>query len=197
MNGRKRRESSPHARSALPPLPPPQVRGAPATTTTAPPHWRTLNRLPHQHQHPQHHLHHRHDVRDDSPPFESPSSPMAIQDESDGEPMVTYRSPQHQHQQLHQHQHQQPRWTPLVKREECLVELAGEEDDEDELEDDDEPWHPSPPVSSPSRAHNIQHGMITGPPPPKKKLFGFEQDGSGTGGGGGVAGWPSSHKTQR
>lgn len=113
---------------------------------------------------------------------------MAIQDESDGEPMVVYRSPQHQHQQ--------PLWTPLVKREERLVELAheGEEDEEDELEDEDEPWHP-PPVSSPSRAHNNQQGMMMGQPPPKKKLFGFEQDGSGTGGG--IAGWSSSHKTQR
>jgi hypothetical protein len=113
---------------------------------------------------------------------------MAIQDESDGEPMVAYRSPQHQHQQLQQHQ--QPRWTPLVKREERLLELAqeGEEDEEDELEDEDEPWHP---VSSPSRAHSNQQGMVTGPPPLKKKLFGFEQDGSGT------AGWSSSHKTLR
>ena len=188
MNGRKRRESSPHARSVLPPPPPPpQPRDAPTTT----PHWRTLNRLPHQHPH---HLHHHHQVRDESPPFEPPPSPMAIQDESDGEPMVAYRSPQHQHQQLQQHQ--QPRWTPLVKREERLVELAheGEEDEEDELEDEDEPWHP-PPVSSPPRAHNNQQGMMTGPPPPKKKLFGFEQDGSGTGGG--IAGWSSSHKTQR
>jgi len=124
---------------------------------------------------------------------------MAIQarDESDGEPIVAYRSPQRQHQQLQQHQ--QPRWTLLVKREDRLVELShegeeGEEDEEDELEDEDEPWHP-PPVSSPSCAHNNQQGMMTGQPPPKKKLFGFEQDGYGTGGG--IGGWSSLHKTQR
>jgi hypothetical protein len=189
MNGRKRRESSPHARGVLPPPPPPQSRVAPTTS----PHWRTVSRLPHQHPH---HLHHHHEVRDDSPPFEPPSSPMAIQDESDGEPMVStsaYRSPQHQHQHQHLQQHQQPRWTPLVKREERLVEFAqeGEEDEEDELEDEDEPWHPP----SVSRVHNNQQGMMTSLPPPKKKLFGFEQDGTGTGGG--IAGWSPSHKTQR
>jgi hypothetical protein len=169
INGRKRRESSP------------QARGAPATSTQ----WRTPNRLPNQHAH---HQHHYHQVRDDSPPFDPPSSPMAMQDESDCESMAhtsTYWK-------------QQPRWTALVKQEERLVEVPqdAEEDEVDELAEDevDLPWHP-PPVSP--RPHNSQHprtqeGMMTGPPP-KKKLFGFELDGTG---GGSISGWPS-HKTQR
>ena len=173
INGRKRRESSPHA------------RGAPTTSTQ----WRTLNRPPNQHPP---HQHHYHQVRDDSPPFDPPSSPVAMQDESDCESMAhasTYRGMQQQ---------PQPRWTPLVKREERLVEVPqdGEEDEVDELAEDevDPPWHP-PPVSP--RPHNNQHprtqeGMTAGPPP-KKKLFGFELDGTG---GGSIPGW-SSHKTQR
>jgi hypothetical protein len=94
-------------------------------------------------------------------------------------------------------QQQQPRWTPLVKREECLPDLPqdGEEDEVDELAgDEDLPWHP-PPVSP--RPHNNHHarpqeGVVAGPPP-KKKLFGFELDGTG---GRSDSDW-SSHKTQR
>jgi hypothetical protein len=91
---------------------------------------------------------------------------MVMQDESDCEPIVAYRSLQHQHQQL--------QWTPLVKRENRLAELSheGELDELDKLEDEDKPWH-LPPVSSPSCAHNTQQGMMTGQPPPKKKLFSF------------------------
>ena len=89
-------------------------------------------------------------------------------------------------------QQQQPRWTPLVKREERLAQVPqdGEEDEVDELAEDDVdlPWHP-PPVSP--RPHNNPHGM--GGPPPKKKLFGFELDGTG---GRSNPDW-SSHKTQR
>ncbi|KAI0248032.1 hypothetical protein BJV78DRAFT_849633 [Lactifluus subvellereus] len=178
INGRKRRESSPPSRTAVPQPPPPslpQTRPAPMTTTTTTTHWRPLNRL------------HPHSVRDDSPPVDPPSSPMMMHDESDGESMAsvgTYRP--------------QSRWTPLVKREDRLVELApdGEEDEEvDELagEEGDEPWLPS----VPQHAHNhrpshyrTQDAMMG--PPPKKKLFGFEPDSTA----GGVAGW-HSHKTQR
>jgi len=121
---------------------------------------------------------------------------MAIQarDESDGEPIVAYRSPQRQHQQLQQHQ--QPRWTLLVKREDRLVELSheGEEDEEDELEDEDEPWHP-PPVSSPYSVNTDQQRLLKGQAPTEKKLFGFEQDGYSTGGE--IGGWSHLHKTQR
>ena len=173
INGRKRRESSPPSRNLEPQPPPPslpQTRPAPMTT------WRPLNRL------------HLHSVRDDSPPVDPPSSPVMMHDESDGESMAsvgTYRP-------------SQSRWTPLVKREGRLVELApdGEEDEEvDELagEEEDEPWHP--PI--PQHAHNHRHGHLRTQdammgPPPKKKLLGFEPDGTA----GGVAGWPS-HKTQR
>lgn len=88
---------------------------------------------------------------------------MAMHGESDGESTPsasTYR--------LH------PRWTPLVKREERLVELAqdGEDEEVDELAgDEDEPW--LPPVSPRSHSHHPRalEGMIE--PPPKKKLFGF------------------------
>jgi len=173
INGRKRRESSPHARGAL-------------TMSTQ---WRTPNHLPNQHPH---HQHHYHQVRDDSPPFDPPSSPVAMQDESDCESMA------HASTAWRMQQQQQPRWTTLVKREERLADVPqdGEEDEVDELAEDeaDLPWHP-PPVSP--RPHNNQHprtqeGVVAGPPP-KKKLFGFELDGTG---GGSIPGW-SSHKTQR
>jgi hypothetical protein len=111
---------------------------------------------------------------------------MMMHDESDGESMasiVTYRP--------------SSRWTPLVKREGRIPELApeGEEDEEvDELAEDG-PWLPSVPV--PQHSHNHRHGTprmqdTIMAPPPKKKLFGFEPDGTP----GGVAGL-SSHKTQR
>ena len=173
INGRKRRESSPHA------------RGAPTTSTQ----WRTPNRPPNQHPHQQHHYH---QVRDDSPALDPPSSPVLMQDESDCESMA------HASKYWGMQQQQQSRWTPLVKREERLVEVPqdGEEDEVDELAEDDDDllWHP-PPVSP--RPHNNQHprtqeGAVAGPPP-KKKLFGFELDGTG---GGSIPGW-SSHKAQR
>lgn len=176
INGRKRRESSPHA------------RGAPTTST----HWRTVNRVPDQH--PQH-QHHYHQVRDDSPPLDPPSSPVAMQDESDCE---SSRAHTHPSAYWGMQQQQQPRWTPLVKREERLADVLqdGEEEEVDELAEDevDLPWHP-PPVSP--RPHNnqrarTQEGVMAGPPP-KKKLFGFELDSTG---GRSNPDW-SSHKTQR
>jgi hypothetical protein len=149
MNGLKRRDSSPHSRGVLSPPPPPQARGSPMTT-----HWHPLNRLSHQ-------------ARDDSPPFDPPSSPVAMQDESDSEPMVpmsAYRS--------------QTRWTTLEDEE--VDELAEDEEDEAWLQ------------SASPRAH---HNHMRAPegamgPPPKKKLLGFESSG------GGLASW-SPHKTQR
>ena len=180
LNGRKRRESSPHSRRGVPP---PQARGPSSLSIT--PSWRPLNRpLP------------SHQVQEGSSPFEPPSSPMEMQDESEGESMVSasmYRQPQ-PHQQ-----HPQPsqRWATLAKRDGRIVELVpeGDDDEVDELAGDEEDvaWHPS---ASP-RAHAHHHlrtpeGMTIGPPA-KKKLFGFELD---HGGAGGVAGW-SAHKTQQ
>ncbi|KAI9433435.1 hypothetical protein F5148DRAFT_106456 [Russula earlei] len=161
INGRNRRESSPHSRGVLPLPPQSQARGAPVTAS-----WRPPNRLSHH-------------IRGDSPPFDPPSSPMAMHDESDGESMASSRAYQ-----------PQPRWTPLVKREERLVELAQEGEDEEVDELEDEPW--LPPVSPRTHNHYPRAPERMMGPPPKKKLFGFELDGTGAG----VAGWPS-HKTQR
>ena len=87
----------------------------------------------------------------------------------------------------------QPRWTPLVKREERLVELGQEGEDEEVDELEDEPW--VPPVSPRSHNHHLRAPEGVMGPPAKKKLFGFEQDGHGHGTSG-VTDW-SSHKTQR
>ncbi|KAI9457473.1 hypothetical protein BJY52DRAFT_1223834 [Lactarius psammicola] len=138
---------------------------------------------PHTHWHP---LNHRL-ARDESPPFDPPSSPTAMQDESDGESMTSVAGPYRARMPAPPH----PHWTTLSPDGEDDVEV-------DELAggDDDEPWHPPP------RAHG--HGHVHGPvrtpetvmaPPPKKKLFGFESQGSGAGG---IPGW-SSHmgKTPR
>ncbi|KAH9169178.1 hypothetical protein EDB89DRAFT_1908826 [Lactarius sanguifluus] len=142
LNNRPRHPdaSSPPSRSTLPPPPPPHT------------HWHALNqRL----------------ARDESPPFDPPSSPTAMQDESDGESVgAPYRSrmPALPH----------PHWTTLSPDAEDdaeVDELAG--GDEEEL------WHP------PTRAHGpmrTPESAMT--PPPKKKLFGFESQTQGTGAGG-------------
>jgi hypothetical protein len=164
MNDRKRQESSPRSRVVLPPPPHTQARGALTSTS-----WRPMNRPPHH-------------ARDHSPPFDPPSSPMAMYDGSDGESMAPSRMYQ-----------SQPRWTPLVKREERLVELGqdGEDEEVDELEE--ESW--APPVSPRTHSHHVRTPEGVMGPPPKKKLFGFEQDGHSHSTSG-VTGW-SSHKTQR
>lgn len=175
LNGRKRRESSPLSRRGVPP---PQARGNSSPIIT--PSWRPLNRpLPSHH------------VQEGSPPFEPPSSPMAIHDESDGESMV----PANMYRQAQPPQPPQ-RWATLG-RDGRIVEPVheGDDDEVDELagDEEDEPWHPS---ASP-RTHSHHHlrtpeGMVMGPPA-KKKLFGFELDHAGAGG---VAGW-SAHKAQQ
>ncbi len=178
LNGRKRRESSPHSHRGVPPS---QARIASSPTINS--SWRPLNRP----------LSSNHQVREDSPP---PSSPMAMY-ESDGEsmaPATAYRQPP-----LPPHPSQ--RWTTLAKRDGPIVELAheGEEDEVDELAgDEDEPWHSS--ASPRSHSHHA-HNHIRTPegtmmdPPPKKKLFGFELD-PGHASAGSVAGW-SAHKSQQ
>ncbi len=178
LNGRKRRESSPHSHRGVPPS---QARIASSPTINS--SWRPLNRPLSSH----------HQVREDSPP---PSSPMAMY-ESDGEsmaPATAYRQPP-----LPPHPSQ--RWTTLAKRDGPIVELAheGEEDEVDELAgDEDEPWHSS--ASPRSHSHHA-HNHIRTPegtmmdPPPKKKLFGFELD-PGHASAGSVAGW-SAHKSQQ
>lgn len=115
---------------------------------------------------------------------------MAMQDESDGEPMVCAPSMYRQSQPPQSSQ----RWATLAaKRDGHVVELIqeGDDDEVDELADEDEPWHP--PASPRTHAHHhvrTPEGMMV-TPPPKKKLFGFEVDHAGAGG---VAGWPA-HKT--
>ena len=166
LNGRKRRESSPHSRRVLPP----QARGTSSPTIT--PSWRPLNRPLSSHY-----------VRGSSPPFEPPSSPMAMQDESDGE---SYRQPQ-----------SSQRWATLPKREGRIAEPVqeGDDDEVDELagDEDDGPWQPSASHRTHAHHHHLrtQEGMVMSLPP-KKKLFGFELDHAGAGG---AAGW-SAHKTQ-
>ncbi|KAI9434569.1 hypothetical protein H4582DRAFT_2060011 [Lactarius indigo] len=147
LNNRPRHPdvSSPPSRSALPP----------------PPHWHTLNQR-------------RAPPRDESPPFDPPSSPTAMQDESDGESVGA----------PHRSRMPAPYWTTLPPDAEDDAEV-------DELAggDDDEVWHP------PTRAHvpGQMHGPMRTPesamaPPPKKKLFGFESQGSGAGN---IPGWTS------
>jgi hypothetical protein len=183
LNGRKRRESSPHSRRGVHP---PQARVTSSPTIN--PSWRPLNRPLSFHQ-----------VREDSPPFEPPSSPMAMY-ESDGESMVhasTYRQPSLPPQPSQ-------RWATLAKRDGPIVELAqeGDDDEVDELAgDEDGPWHPSAsPRAHAHHAHRAHHhirtteGTITGPPP-KKKLFGFEADHAHASAGS-VAGW-SAHRSQQ
>jgi hypothetical protein len=113
---------------------------------------------------------------------------MAMQDESDGESMVSasmYR----------QSQPPQPsqRWAALGRRDGRIVELVqeGDDDEVDELAEEDEPWHPSGSPRTHAHHHHLRtpEGVMT-TPPPKKKLFGFEVDHAG------VAGW-SPHKTQQ
>jgi hypothetical protein len=187
LNGRKRRESSPHTRRGVPP---PQARGTSSPTIN--PSWRPLNRPLSFHQ-----------VREDSPPFEPPSSPMAMY-ESDGESMAhasMYRQPP-----LSQPSH---RWATLAKRDGPIVELAQEGDDDeiDELAgDEDGSWHPSAsPRAHAHHAHHAHHhirtteGTMMGPPP-KKKLLGFELDHAHAhahaSAAGSVAGW-SAHRSQQ
>lgn len=185
LNGRKRRESSPHSRRGVPP---PQARATSPPTIN--PSWRPLNRPLSSHP-----------IRENSPPFEQPSSPMAMY-ESDGESSLahgnTYRQPP---------MSQQPsqRWATLAKREGPIVELAHEGDDDeiDELAgDEDGHWH-HPSASTRAHAHHAHHhirtteGTMMGPPA-KKKLFGFELDHAHAHAhtsAGSVAGW-SAHKSQ-
>lgn len=135
--------------------------------------------LPHAHWLP---LNHRHE----SPPFDPPSSPTAMQDESDGESMASVGGPFRARMPAAPH----PHWTTLA--------ADGEEDVEvDELagDDEDEPWHPPPRAHGHSHVHGpLRTSETIMPPPPKKKLFGFESQG-----GGGIPGWSSSHmgKTPR
>jgi hypothetical protein len=182
LNGRKRRESSPHSRRGVPP---PQARGTSSPTIN--PSWRPLNRPLSFHQ-----------VREDSPPFEPPSSPMTMY-ESDGESMAhasTYRQPSLPSQPSQ-------RWATLARRDGPIVELAqeGDDDEVDELAgDEDGSWHPS--ASPRAHAHHAHHahrhirtteGTMMGPPP-KKKLLGFELDHTHASAGS-VAGW-SAHRSQ-
>ena len=179
LNGRKRRESSPHSRRGIPPH---QARASSPTINSS---WRSLNRPLSSHQ-----------VREDSPPFEPPSSPMAMY-ESDGGSMArvgTYRQPPMPPQPSQ-------RWATLAKRDGPIVELAqeGDDDEVDELAgDEDGPWHPS--ASPRAHTHHAHHhirtteGTMVGPPP-KKKLFGFELDYAHASAGS-VAGW-STHRSQQ
>ncbi len=114
LNGCKRRESSPHSRRGVPP---PQACGASSPTIN--PSWRPLNRPLSSHP-----------VREYSPPFEPPSSPMAMY-ESDGESMA----PASPYRQPPLPPHSSQRWATLSKRDGTIVELAqeGEDDEVDEL----------------------------------------------------------------
>ena len=184
LNGRKRRESSPHSRRGVPP---PQAR----VTTSPTMSWRPLNRPLSSHP-----------VREDSPSFEQPSSPMAMY-ESDGESSLahasTYRQPPLPSQPSQ-------RWATLAKRDGPIVEVAqeGEDDEVDELAgDEDGPWH-HPSASPRAHANHAHHhirtteGTMMGPPA-KKKLFGFEIDHAHAhahASAGSVAGW-SGHRSQQ
>ncbi|KAH9061870.1 hypothetical protein EDB87DRAFT_382549 [Lactarius vividus] len=148
LNGRPRHPdaSSPPSRSTLPLPPPPPLHT----------HWHALN----------HRL-----ARDESPPFDPPSSPTAMQDESDAESVgAPYRPrmPALPH----------PHWTTLspdVEDDAEVDELAGG--------DDEELWHPPTRTFGPGQVHgSMRTPESVMAPPPKKKLFGFESQGSGAGG---------------
>ena len=194
LNGRKRRESSPHSRRGVSP---PQARATSPPTIN--PSWRPLNRPLSSHP-----------VREDPSPFEQPSSPMAMY-ESDGESSLAHASPYRQ-QPLPSQPSQQ--WATLARREKAIAELEqeGDDDEVDELAgDEDGAWHHPSASSSPrAYAHHAHHhhhirtteGTMMGPPP-KKKLFGFELDHAHAhahahthASAGSVAGW-SGHKPQQ
>ena len=188
LNGRMRRDSSPHSRRGVPP---PQTRATSSPTIN--PSWRPLNRPFSSHP-----------VREDSPPFEQPSSPMAMY-ESDGESSLAHAGA---YRQPPLSQQPSQRWATLAKREGPIVELAheGDDDEVDELAgDEDGHWH-HPSTSPRTHAHHAHHhirttdGTMMGPPA-KKKLFGFELDHANAhahahASAGSVSGW-SVHKSQQ
>ncbi|KAH9023649.1 hypothetical protein EDB84DRAFT_1508482 [Lactarius hengduanensis] len=144
----------------------PDVSSPPSRNTLPPPphtHWHALNqRL----------------ARDESPPFDPPSSPTAMHDESDGESVgAPYRSrmPALPH----------PHWTTLSPD-------ADDDAEVDELAggDEEELWHPPTRALGPGQVHGPMRTPESAmAPPPKKKLFGFESQGTGAGG---IPSW-SSH----